>query len=60
MVIMDALAVLLVLNASNAILLNPPNVFLLHAQADSISAQETAWLVHFIAQPVHQAPSAQV
>jgi len=59
MVIMHAVVARLMLNVFNAIPLNLVNVFLLDAQVDSISAQETVWLAHSIVPPVLQAPSAQ-
>jgi hypothetical protein len=58
-VLMDAVVVLLTLNVFNVVLLNHHNAFQLAALLDSISAQETVWLVLFTALLAHQALSAQ-
>ncbi len=59
MVIVDAVAVPLMPNVFNVVLLNHRNVFQLDALLDSISAQVTVWLAQFIALPAIQPLSVQ-
>ena len=58
-VIMDAVAVPLMPNAFNVVLLNHHNVFQPDALLDSISAQVTVWLAQFIVLPAIQPLSVQ-
>ncbi len=56
---MDAVAVPLMPNAFNVVLLNHRNVFQPDALLDSISAQVTVWLAQFIVLPAIQPLSVQ-